>query len=353
MPTFSPEKLRAVASLIVRRMGSDEAEAAEVVDHLIRANLAGHDSHGVGMLPRYVELLQDKRLVPNQTLQRVVDFGALLVFDANRGFGQRMGAEAVRRAVARARELGACVLGLRNSAHIGRVGTYGEQATAAGMAFIGYVNVTDHHDIAAPYGAGEARLGTNPFVTAVPGPGGEPVVLDMATTTIAAGKARVARNKGVPVPPECLIDTEGRPTTDPRGFIDEHIGALVTFGRHKGSGLAVMCEIMASAVVGGKRTDEPREGGILNSMFAVLTDLARLHDPGAVVEGVAATAAHIKSARPAPGFDEILLPGEPERRAARERMAAGIPVDDMTWAQIREAAGKLGISDAELAQAQG
>ncbi len=348
MPTFTPDQLRAVASLIVRRMGSDEAETTEVTDHLIRANLSGHDSHGVGMLPRYVTLLQDRLLVPNQTLETVVDFGALLVLDARRGFGQRMAAEAVRRAIARARELGACVLGLRNSTHIGRVGTYGEQAVAAGMAFIGYVNVADHHDIAAPFGAGEARLGTNPFVTAVPGPNDEPVVLDMATTTIAAGKARVARNKGVTVPPDCLIDAEGRPTADPRGFIDDHTGALLTFGRHKGSGLAVMCEIMAGAVTGGQRAGEPCQGGILNSMFAVVTDLARLNGPGSVAEGVAATAAHIKSSRLAPGFDAILLPGEPERRTARERMAEGIPVDDMSWAQIREAAGKLGITEAEL-----
>jgi len=123
MPIFTPDQLRAVTSLIVRRMGSDEAETAEVADHLNRANLAGHDSHGIGMLPAYVRLLQDGLLVPNQTLETVVDFGALLVVDARRGFGQRMAAEAVRRAIGRAREMGACVLGLRNSAHIGRVGT--------------------------------------------------------------------------------------------------------------------------------------------------------------------------------------------------------------------------------------
>src|SRR6185437_5049447 len=103
MPTFTPEKLRAVTSLIVRRMGSDANETQEVADHLVRANLAGHDSHGVGMLPAYVRLLQDGLLVPNQTLETVLDFGALLVLDARRGFGQRMAAEAVRRAAGRAR----------------------------------------------------------------------------------------------------------------------------------------------------------------------------------------------------------------------------------------------------------
>ncbi len=349
MPTFTPDRLRAVTSLIVRRMGSDEAETREVADHLVRANLAGHDSHGVGMLPAYVRLLQDGLLVPNQTLETVLDFGALLVLDARRGFGQRMAAEAVRRAIGRARDLGSCVLGLRNSSHIGRAGTYGELAAGEGMAFIGYVNVADHRDIAAPWGCGEARLGTNPFVTAVPG-GDGPVLLDMATTTIAAGKARVARNKGVPVPDDCLIDPAGRPTNDPTGFIDDRTGALLTFGRHKGSGLAVMCEIMAGAVAGGMRAGESYKGGILNSMFAVVIDLSRIGDRDNITAAVEATKGHIRSARLASGFEQILLPGEPERRAARER-AAGIPVDERTWDQVREAAAKLGITEAALERA--
>src|ERR1700735_1363632 len=122
MLTFQPGALRAVTHLISRRMGSGEAEATEAADHLVRANLAGHDSHGVGMLPTYVRLLKDKLLVPNQSPQTVLDAGALLVIDARRGYGQRMTADAVRRAIGRARELGACVLALRNASTLGRVG---------------------------------------------------------------------------------------------------------------------------------------------------------------------------------------------------------------------------------------
>ena len=346
MPTFTPEKLRSIAGLMVRRMGSNETETQEVADHLVRANLAGHDSHGVGMLPAYVRLLRDGLLVPNQTLKTVVDFGALLVLDAGRGFGQRMAAESVRRAIARARDVGACVLGMRNSSHIGRVGTYGEQATREGMAFIAYANVADHSDISAPFGCGEPRLGTNPFVTAVPGVE-TPVVLDMATTTIAAGKARIARNRGVSVPEGCLIDADGYPTVDPTPFIDDQVGALLTFGAHKGSGLAVMCEIMAGAVAGGKRAGEAYEGGILNSLFAVVVDVARLGSPAGIAQAVEATRAHVRSARVAPGFRDVLLPGDPERRSERAR-ADGIPVDERSWSQIEEAAGLLGISAAEL-----
>jgi hydroxycarboxylate dehydrogenase B len=349
MPSFTPEALHALTSLVVSRMGSGPDETREVADHLVRANLAGHDSHGVGMLPAYVRLLQDGLLVPNQTAHTVLDAGALLVIDGRRGVGQRMAADAVRRAIERARELGACVLALRNCSHVGRIGTYGELATRAGMAFTAFVNVTDHPDAQAPWACAEPRLGTNPFCAAVPGEDEGPgVMLDMATTTIAAGKVRVAYNKGMQVPEGTLIDDAGQPTNDPAGFIADHTGALLSFGRHKGSGLAIMCEIMAGAIGGGQRADQPIQGGVLNSMLATVIDLSRLGDPAAIAQGVEATRAYIRSSRVAPGFDEVLLPGEPERRAAEHRAKAGIEVDETSWRDIREAARKLGITDAEI-----
>ncbi len=348
MLTFQPGALRAVTHLIARRMGSEEAEATEVADHLVRANLAGHDSHGVGMLPTYVRLLRDGLLVPNQEAETVLDAGALLVVDARRGYGQRMAADAVRRAIGKAREHGACVLALRNSAHVGRIGTYAELATSHGCAFTAFVNVADHRDIAATFGAIEPRLGTNPFCAAVPGPDGKPMLLDMATTTIAAGKARVAYNKGVPVPDDCLIDDAGAPTNDPTSYIRDHTGALKTFGYHKGSGLAVMCEIMATAVAGGQAAHDEAKGGVLNSMLAIVIDLSKIGDSNAIVASVGATRAHVKSARPAPGVTEVLTPGEPERLSAARRNDAGIEVDDTSWSDIRAAALSLGISETEF-----
>jgi uncharacterized oxidoreductase len=332
-------------------MGSAEGETQEIADHLVRANLAGHDSHGVGMLPAYVRLLQDGLLVPNQTLNTVLDAGALLVFDARRGFGQRVTADAVRRTIGRARELGACVLALRNASHVGRIGTYGELAAKSGCAFTAFVNVADHRDVQAPWACAEPRLGTNPFCTAVPGESG-PVLLDMATTTIAAGKARVAFNKGVPVPEGSLIDDGGEPTNDPSGFIRDHTGALLAFGRHKGSGLAVMCEIMAGAVGGGQRAGQPVKGGILNSMLAIVIDLSKLGEPASIAADVESIKAHVRSSRVAPGFDEILLPGEPEQRSAQQR-ASAIGVDDTTWREICEAAAKLGVTTGEIERAIG
>ncbi|HBK06943.1 MAG TPA: malate/lactate/ureidoglycolate dehydrogenase [Acetobacteraceae bacterium] len=353
MPTLAPHALKAVTHLIARRMGSEDGEAEQVADHLVRANLAGHDSHGVGMLPTYVRLLHEGLLVPNQTAETVLDAGALLVIDARRGYGQRMAADAVRRAIARAKEVGACVLAFRNSSHIGRIGTYAELAAAEGCAFTAFVNVADHHDVQATWGAAEPRLGTNPFCAAVPGPDGPAVMLDMATTTIAAGKARVAYNKRVPVADGCLIDADGNPTNDPTGFIRDHTGALRAFGTHKGSGLAVMCEIMASAIAGGQGAFHEAKGGVLNSMLATVIDLSKLGDAGKIAADIQAVKAHVKSAKPAPGFDDVLTPGEPERRYAAKRMADGIEVDDTTWRDIRAAAESLGITPAEFDQAVG
>jgi hydroxycarboxylate dehydrogenase B len=353
MPTLSPHALKAVAHLIARRMGSQEDEAVQVADHLVRANLSGHDSHGVGMLPTYVRLLHEGLLVVNQSAATVLDAGALLVIDARRGYGQRMAADAVRRAIIRAKELGACVLAFRNSSHIGRIGTYAELAAEHGCAFTAFVNVADHHDVQATWGAAEPRLGTNPFCAAVPGPGGPAVMLDMATTTIAAGKARVAYNRGMPVAEGCLIDEAGLPTNDPTGFIRDHNGALRSFGTHKGSGLAVMCEIMASAIAGGQGAFHEAKGGVLNSMLATVIDLSRLGDPEKIAADIAAVTAHVKSARPAPGFDAVLTPGDPERRYAAQRMADGIEVDAITWRDIRAAAESLGITAEEFDQAAG
>lgn len=348
MPNVPVEKLHALTLAIVQAMGSTEQEVREVADHLVDSNLAGHDSHGVGMLPTYVRLLRDGLLVPNQTLQTVSDAGAVIVLEAARGFGQAMAREAMRRGMARARELGACVVGLRNSAHIGRIGTYSEFCAAEGMVSMHFVNVADHVPFQAPYGCSDARLGTNPVSMAVPGAGDPALLLDMATSAIAFGKARVARNKGVQVPENCLIDGEGRPTTDPVAMVDEHKGALLAFGQHKGSGLAVMAEILGAALTGGQTGDKEQKGGVLNSMLSVIIDAGRFGPKERVAGDVEGVKGWIKASPPAPGFEEVLLPGEPEQRSRAARRAEGIPVDDKTLADILDAGASLGLDRAML-----
>lgn len=349
MPNIPAPTLHRLAVLTLQCMGCATAEADVVAKHLIRANLTGHDSHGISVLPMYVGIWQAGLLVPNQPLRVLMDQGALLLFDGGRGFGHRLAEESVRAAMQRAREFGACVMGLRNSSHVGRIGGYAEIAAAEGMTFVAFVNVADFPYCLAPWGASEARLGTNPFCASIPGEGGDPaLLLDFATTTIAYNKARIALDAGRPVPEGALIDADGRPTTDPTGFIVDHTGALTAFGKHKGSGLAILCEALGAVLTGGQRGDEPHHTAILNSMLAIVIDTSRFAAAAALASGLGAVAASIHGARPVPGVADVLLPGEPEKRAAAERGANGVPVSAADWARLLGLARELGADAAAV-----
>ncbi|MCB1990709.1 MAG: malate/lactate/ureidoglycolate dehydrogenase [Geminicoccaceae bacterium] len=348
MHTLKAEQLERLAEATMRALGSAPEEARIVATHLVQANLSGHDSHGVGMLPDYVRLVQAGLIVPNQEIVTLVDFGALLLFDARRGVGQRVMEATTAAAIERARSQGATVFGTRDCGHIGRVGHYAEQCAAAGMTGIFFVNVADHLAFQAPFGCSDARLGTNPFAIAMPGANGPAAVLDMATSAIAFGKARVARNKGVPVPEGSVIDDAGRPTTDPRMLVDERKGALMAFGQHKGSGLAVFCELLGAALTGGRtiQSEEETSGGILNSVLGIVIDNARMGDPAAIIDEVESVKDWIRASPPAPGFDKVRLPGEPELESRASRGRSGIPLDAKSVDDILGAAITAGVDPA-------
>ena len=285
MHHFTDVQLRRVVRTVLERAGSEAAEAAQVADHLVDANLRGHDSHGVGMIPHYVHNITNGTASPNTGLSVVRDGGAVMVFDGGMGFGQRVGAQMMERLIGRARELGAVVAALRNVHHLGRIGAYAEMAVAAGLVSIHFVNVTGHPPLVAPYRGSHARFGTNPIAIGVPGTARhEPFLLDMATSLIALGKVRVARNKGEQIAPGTLVDARGQPTTDPNVMFpdDEALrGALLPLGLHKGYGLLFAAELLAG-VVGGGETSHPGTAGldtIRNNMLSVVIDPASLAEP--------------------------------------------------------------------------
>ncbi|MFZ9510840.1 MAG: malate/lactate/ureidoglycolate dehydrogenase, partial [Burkholderiaceae bacterium] len=211
---IAADALRANASALLRAAGSAAAEAQQVAEHLVLANLSGHDSHGVGMLPRYVDAVLEGGLKPNQSAQVLLDTGALLRVDGQRGYGQVIGAQAMELAMARARQYGSCILSVANAHHLARIGHYAEMVVAQGLVSIHFVNVLSR-PIVAPFGGGDGRFGTNPCCIGIPLAGREPFVLDFATSRVAQGKMRVAHNKGERVPEGTLIDEHGQPTTDP------------------------------------------------------------------------------------------------------------------------------------------
>src|SRR4051812_27027679 len=247
---FKQEPLTRAIEAIVAAAGSNADEARLVADNLVTANLLGHDSHGIGMIPRYIDAVLEGGLAPNQHPKSTVDTGALLALDGCKGYGQVIGREAMQMAIERAQKFGTCVMTLGNSHHLGRIGAWAEMAVAAGFVSIHFVNVISHARV-APYGGSDARFGTNPCCIGVPLPGEPPFVLDYATSAVAQGKMRVAHNKGEKVPPGRLIDTEGHPTTDPRYAVVPPYGAMLPFGEYKGYGMAVACELLGGALTGG------------------------------------------------------------------------------------------------------
>ena len=250
MHTIPLDRLTTAMHLLVRGFGSSAAEVGAVAGNLIEANLTGHDSHGIGMLPRYADAFLEGNLKPDAQVQVLLDGGALLRLDGQAGFGQVIGQQAMAMGITRAQAHGSCIVALGNSHHLGRIGAWAEQVAAAGLVSMHFVNVISR-GIVAPHGGGDARFGTNPFCAGVPLAGKPPVILDFATSMIAQGKTRVAMNKGELVAPDCLIDDHGRPTREPRFTVVPPFGALLTFGGHKGSGLAMMCELLGGALAAG------------------------------------------------------------------------------------------------------
>ncbi len=346
--------LQSAMRTLVRGFGSDPAEVEAVVGNLIEANLRGHDSHGIGMLPRYAQAYLEGNLHPNSHVKTVLDAGALLRLDGQAGFGQVIGQEAMALGIARAKELGTCIIGLGNSHHLGRIGAWAEQVAAAGLVSMHFVNVISRA-IVAPHGGGDARFGTNPFCAGVPLSGREPVILDFATSMIAQGKTRVAMNKGELVAPGYLIDDQGKPTQEPRYSVVPPFGALLTFGGHKGSGLAMMCELLGGALASGmtQRSNDMSKKRVLNGMFSVLVDPAALADRAAFEAETLAFLDWYKASPLRDGFDAVQVAGEPERAWRAQRVAQGVPVDTTTWDEILAAADSLGVAPASIQAAAG
>ncbi len=346
---FQAEPLTRAIRAIVKAGGSSEREADLVARNLVEANLRGHDSHGIGMIPRYVDALQEGGLAVNQQVGITLDSGALLTLDGRHGYGQVIGHEAMALGAERALRHGVCIVGLSGAHHLGRIGHWAEQCVAHGLVSIHFVNVLTRA-IVAPFGGRDARLGTNPFCVAIPRPGQEPVVLDFATSKIAQGKTRVAYNQGLPVEPGTIIDDHGEPTTDPRYTVVEPSGALLPFGEHKGAGLALICELLGGALSGGATLHTVADGRrqVLNGMFSILVDPARLGTAENLAREMEAFVAWYTASPPAAGLDRVRIAGEPEREWKAQRLAAGIPVDAVTWQEILAAGAKLGLAPGEL-----
>ncbi len=344
-------RLSALVRAIVARGGSAPAEAELVAENLVLANSSGHDSHGVGMLPRYVDSLLEGGLLANQHVRVELDTGPLLRLDGCRGYGQVVGREAMALGIERAEQHGVCTVALSNSHHLGRIGHWAEQCLERGLVSLHFVNVVAR-PIVAPFGGLEARNGTNPICMAVPRPGRDPIVLDFATSRIAQGKTRVAHNRGVPLEPGNVIDDHGEPTTDPRYTVIPPFGALLPFGEYKGFGLSLFAELLGGALTGGGTCRRPYSGSkqILNGMLSILIDPNRLGTARHFAEEAEAYLEWLGRCRVREGAPGITIAGDPERAARARTRAEGIFLDNTSYGEILGAGEKLGLPRPEAEQ---
>jgi uncharacterized oxidoreductase len=342
MKSFPNTSLRQLAQRITQALGSPEQHAREVADHLVDANLAGHDSHGIVRLPQYARHVADGDIDPIADPLVVRDDGPFVLMEARRSWGQVAARAAVEIAAQRARGDGFACVGLAHAPHIGRVGVYPLRLAEQGLIAQAWCNCSGAARV-APWGGTTGKLATNPIALAFPSRG-EPILMDITTSVVAEGKVRIAKNAGKSVPDGWLLDKLGQPTTHPADLYEG--GTILPLGGtafgHKGFALALMADLLAGVLIGSGCGLMPGTRNA-NGMLLIVIDPDRWGQREEWATRLDEYVNYIRNTPTRPGVDEILLPGEPERRTTQDRIANGIPVDDGTWEQIAELADRLGV----------
>jgi uncharacterized oxidoreductase len=282
----------------------------------------------------------------------VLDTDVISILDGRHGMGQTVGPESTAIGIAKAREKGVAVVCLRNAGHLGRIGDFAEMAAAEGLVSLHFVNVFGSL-LVAPFGGADRRFSTNPVAIGVPTEDGAPFILDMATSLVAEGKVLVAHLGGKRVPMGALVSAAGELTDEPRVLYGPDVpgrypdprrgtGAMRAFGEHKGSGLALACDLLAGCLAGSGITRES-QGRVHNGMLSIylLPDL--LDTEGTFARDVRDYIHWVKSARPIDPAEGVLIPGDKERRTAAERREKGLPLPDDVWHSILYAAALVGL----------
>ena len=359
MVTLQLDKLVSFVAEIFAKTGSSAEEAKRVATYLATANLTGHDSHGVIRVPVYIRWNKMGSIVPNQTIEMVVDTPSLAVIDGRFGYGQTVTPQAVRIGIDKCKASGLAAVALRNSGHLGRVGDWAEMAAKEGLVSIFFVNASGSV-LVAPYGGVERRLSTAPYCVGIPRENAPPVVLDFATSIVAEGKVLVASRGGKKLPTGALIDPDGtlseNPTTlygafemDGTRDHSQGKGAIRAFGEHKGSGLALVCELLGGALTGTGATGPNKR--FANGMLAIYIDPKKIDAADFFDADMTRYIDYFKNTKPMQGVDQVLIPGEPEAKLRAERTANGVPLPDETWAAIVATARDVGVSESMIQNA--
>jgi uncharacterized oxidoreductase len=359
MVTIGADKLRDLVRDIFITAGCSRAEGERLGKSLVSANLTGHDSHGVVRVPRYLEWKAEGAFVADQKVKLLRETPVLAVVDGQYGFGQTVAPQAVAIGIQKCKAMGLSAVALRNAGHVGRVGEWAEMAADAGLVSIHFVNAASSL-LVAPFGGIDRRMSTAPFSIGIPRPGDDPLILDFATSIVAEGKVLVASQGGKKLPDNALVAPDGSMSGDPRQLYGDYEpggprdykagkGAIRAFGEHKGSGLAFMVEILGGSLTGTGAAQEARRWA--NGMLSFYIDPSRLDPDDFFPADVRRYVAFFKSAQQVEAGGEVLVPGEPELRARKRRLAEGIPLPDDTWARLVTAAREVGLGEQRIREA--
>lgn len=345
MPTVMPDDLYALAVAIYEAAGTPPEHAAIVARHQVGANVAGHDSHGVQHLPTYVERIDKGHIVPTARPEVIKETPTTLFVNGHWGFGPVVSEWTMERCIAKARTMHVAVACVREQSHVGRLADYPLMAARAGFIGMMMCDSGQSPKEVAPFGGRKGRLGTNPLSIAFPSDLEGPVFIDMATSAVARGKLLLARARNQAIPVGWAVDKDGRPTTDPNAYFDG--GVLLPLGGregHKGYALSFAVETLAAILPGLGFGVDP-QGRHNDGAFMVVIDPGAFRPVEEFKAEVAAFARYLKETPPAEGFDEVLYPGEIEYRTEQRRRREGIPIEDATWARIRQVAERFGLTE--------
>jgi LDH2 family malate/lactate/ureidoglycolate dehydrogenase len=340
MPLISAPALTSFSARILAAYGVPDHKAGILATSLVAANLRGVDSHGIQLIPYYLDQLEGGELNAIADGVVVSESGACLLYDGQNAFGQWVAEICCRHAIRIAREHGMAMVVARESNHFGAAAWWAQKMRDAGQIGMVFCNASS---IVPPWQGREGRVGTNPICMAVPGPW----LLDMATTTVAAGKIFKAYINNKPeIPPGWAFDSTGAPTTDTKAAYE---GMLYPLGGYKGSGLAVMVEMLCGVLSGGMFSTElgglRYRGRLLrNSQAFLAIDVARFLPVAEFTARAEKFVGMIRSTPTAPGYDEVLVAGDPEWRLEAERLRNGIPLEENNWRNLCKAAEKVGVA---------
>lgn len=347
MPLIRAEDLEAVCAALLTAYGTPPEEASQVGRLLVAANLAGHDSHGVLRLPQYLGTIDSGKCKPGAEVCTVKEAPAMAVLDGGWNFGQVVAGRAAELAIAKAKSCALATVTAHHSNHVGRLADYCRMAAEAGCVGIMAVNGHGGDQGVAPFGGADRRLPTNPIGFGFPTGKGFPFLLDMTTSMVAGGKLRVAIARNESVPEGWILDSEGRPSTNPRDYFGPPPGCALPFGGYKGFGLSLVVDVLAGALnLAGCSSSEPDHTA--NAFFFQAIHIESFSPMDEFLFQVDRLIDHVKASPPAEGVDEVLVPGESSSRRAVDRIANGIPVEDSTWQVLMEVASKKGIVLDEL-----